>query len=126
MHHHYGDITDKIDEEPTWWDEYAVPRYCDFSPHVTANIYASEAILLQVACQSCGKRFDVAMTFNPEWDNVTATEDTEQLDYGDPPNAVCCPAGPTMNSIPIRIKEFWKREDFEWERVPDLEIEFPN
>ena len=27
--------------------------------------------------------------------------------YGDPPNIGCCPAGPTMNSVPRRVLEYW-------------------
>jgi hypothetical protein len=32
MHNHYDDILDRIDEPPTWFDDYGVPRFCEFSP----------------------------------------------------------------------------------------------
>ena len=33
------------------------------------------------------------------------------------------PAGPTMNSVPRRVLEFWRNDRFDWERVPELEID---
>lgn len=47
------------------------------------------------------------------------------LHYGDPPNIHCCAAGPTMNSIPIRVLEYWSRENplLDWQRDPALEVE---
>lgn len=38
MHASYSDITDRLGE-PQWWDENAVPRYCEFEPARVANIY---------------------------------------------------------------------------------------
>ena len=54
------------------------------------------------------------------------------LHYGDPPNSQCCAAGPTMNSEPHRVVEFWKRRSFNetwkphellWERDHSLETD---
>ena len=45
------------------------------------------------------------------------------LHYGDPPNIDCCAAGATMNSIPIRVLQFWMREHLGWERIPKLEAD---
>ena len=45
MHQHYKDILDRIDEAPTWFDDYGVPRFGDFSPSRLGNIYAYEAAL---------------------------------------------------------------------------------
>lgn len=48
----YHDIMSKLGC-PLWFDENAVPRYCEFHPHYLANIYADEAVLLHVGCQVC-------------------------------------------------------------------------
>lgn len=120
----YDDIRDRIAEPPKWFDENAVPRYCDFHPE-NCDIYATEAILLRIACQNCGREFDVAMT----WSNLDGVRRLPKLseqecpEYSDPPNVECCASGPTMNSIPLRVVEFWQRESFEWVRRPDLERE---
>ena len=42
MNTEYDDIRALIAEPPRWWDEFAVPRYCDFHPRRAANIYARE------------------------------------------------------------------------------------
>lgn len=125
MHHHYSDITDKLGE-PTWWDENAVPRYCEFGPNRGANIYAAEIALLLIACQGCGQEFRVAMSTGsyeltmgqPKLSDLVTSG---RVHYGDPPNARCCPAGPTMNSEPLRVIEFWDRRAES--RVPELEGE---
>lgn len=150
MHSAYHDIRDKIDEQPQWWDEHAVPRYCSFSPERAANIYADTCVLLLIACQNCGQQFNVCFTetmlsrYSNAW-RAAAHEDlplkkrqeiaTEQIDgsglraavenktihYGDPPNA-CCGIGASMNSVPLRVLEFWSRKAFEWKRVAELEV----
>lgn len=135
MHHHYLDITSKLGS-PLWWDEEAVPRYCDFSPKESHNIYASEVILLEISCQNCGQRFKVAMSwdehkgfYGPDgaihWTPRLSKRiaEGEGVHYGDPPNNGCCMAGPTMNSIPLKVLEFWQRNRHEWERVPGLEVD---
>ena len=134
MNHHYADIRDRISEPPIWFDEAAVPRYCPFTPEETANIYAKECALVEIACQDCGTRFLVAFSYHPMDDMLkeerfrggTLADSVREgrIHYGDPPNVLCCLAGPTMNSEPIRVVEFWQRggeNRFDWERVPDLE-----
>lgn len=120
MHQHYGDILRRIAEPPLWFDESAVPRFDPFAPNRVANIYAQEAALVWIACQGCGKRFEVAFT------NIAASDplpDGTQCDgahpmirdhiragtlhYGDPPNMECCAAGASMNSVPRRVLEYW-------------------
>jgi hypothetical protein len=127
MNHHYKDIRDKLGP-PRWFDEAAVPRYCEFSPHVTHNIYAREVALVKIACQSCGHIFQVAMSWpsnfllQPE-DSLEKRVEESSLWYVDPPNVECCPAGPTMTSITHRVLQFWRhsfRAD-KWSRVPELE-----
>jgi hypothetical protein len=135
MHHHYADIVNRIDEEPKWWDANGVPRYCKPSPDATADIYATEVAFVEIACQDCECVFLVSFTWSaPDKvfrDVARLSERVETLHYGDPPNMGCCPAGPTMNSVPLRVVEFWRQRDIEdragtrerWERVDDLEVE---
>lgn len=123
MNHHYRDIRDEIPHmEPRWWDEYAVPRYCAHSPDEVANIYADEVAFVEIACQDCGQRFLVAFSRSH---GPPLSEVSGELHYGDPPNVGCCPAGPTMNSVPLRIVEFWRltRDPWGWERDAVLERE---
>ena len=50
------------------------------------------------------------------------------IHYGDPPRHhsenQCI--GDTMNSEPLRILQFWKRDGGEWERMNEYEIIFEN
>ncbi len=132
MNHHYNDIRSKLGS-PQWWDECGVPRYCEFSPKQTNNIYARECALVLIACQNCGQTFKVAMAWN-DIDLRTCTRkpafDAEliiSLHYGDPPNIECCPSGPTMNCEDLRVLEFWRMgADHDWERVLDLEVLLPD
>ena len=121
MNHHYRDIRDKLGP-PSWWDESAVPRYVKFSPHEVANIYAKEVVLLEIACQSCGHLFEVAMSTG-SLDSWTQVVEDSSLGYGDPPNVECCAAGPTMNSDTRGILQFWRYdyEEYQWRRIPELE-----
>jgi hypothetical protein len=155
MHHHYHDITSRISENPKWWDEHAVPRYSDFAPNECADIYADEVALIEISCQSCGRRFLVAMSEN-QWmygyrmlSKISAAHDfaSEELreaagkisetpladeiregaiHFGDPPNVGCCLAGATMNCEDLRVVEYWRREATEWVRYPELEIYLPD
>lgn len=146
MHHSYRDITDRLAEHPRWWDEHAVPRYCAFSPDETANIYAEEVVLLHIICQGCSARFDVCMSSDMMMIALRSGDTShlsgddfrqrirdrslasailaDQIHYGDPPNYGCCAAGPTMNSVPMYVKEFWLRRPLlNWIRIPQLERE---
>ena len=118
MHRHYRDILSRIRQEPVWFDENAVPRFCEFSPSETANIYAQEVAFVLISCQGCGRDFRVAFTEmnlrNKLWNkknhkikNISDLIEDGSIHYGDPPNIKCCPAGPTMNSIPVRVIEYW-------------------
>lgn len=131
MHESYLDIMDKIDEKPLWWDEAGVPRYCEFHPRKCNNVYINEAALVLIQCQNCGQEFRVALTHGPMEDlysivpnlSIARRIRTSRLHYGDPPNAGCCPAGVTMNSIPLRVLEYWNTKDhFEWERDEAFEV----
>lgn len=63
--------------------------------------------------------------------------ETNEIHYGDPPNIQCCDSGPTMNSVPIEIIEYWEQiirpEDIDndtgviknlrnWTRHKELEV----
>ena len=130
MHHHYADIRERLGP-PIWWDENAVPRYCDFAPNASANIYAQQILLLLIECQNCGAEFKVCMSSDlmdlPH--GLAYAVESDEIHYGDPPNAGCCGAGSTMNSVPRRVLEFWDKYDadgdFLWDarRRPELECE---
>ena len=132
MNESYSDITSKLGE-PQWWDEAAVPRYCEFEPRRLAHVYLDEAALVEIECQGCGRTFPVAFSWG-QHDGLFADRDipslaerirADTLHYGDPPNYSCCPAGPTMNSIPRRVLQFWRKAEnlFDFERVPELEVD---
>ena len=133
MNHHYADIRSRITEPPQWWDEHAVPRYVPFSPKETANIYARECALIEIACQGCGALFNVAWSRSNHdigqnedgtcWVKESKPFDPQRFHYGDPPNAGCCPAGPTMNSEPKRVLESWRKDWPDWVRQPEKEGE---
>ncbi len=128
MHHDYSDITGLTDATPKWHDENGVPRYCDFHPDHMANIYASEAVLAAIECQRCKAEFRVAFSeLNQKhnlWDErqkmrIAFLSDLildRTLHYGDPPNTRCCDAGPSMNSIPISVIEYWVKPYIRQER----------
>ena len=130
MLHTYKDITNRLGP-PKWWDEAGVPRYCNFSPQLTNNIYATEVAYLEIACQRWAWRFTVVLS----WGAMSEVHDIPRLsqqivsgivDYGDPPNTECCLSGPTMNSIPLIVVEFWRRNTdnrLEFERISDYEID---
>lgn len=133
VNHHYNDIRSRIPEPPSWWDENATPRYGTFTPDDTASIHADEIVFLRIACQNCEREFDVCMTWGRSDAVLRKVRPLSErvperaIHYGDPPNIDCCPAGPTMNSVPLRVLEFWKKAPFSadgprWERVPGLEV----
>ena len=128
MNHHYQDITDKLGA-PKWWDENAVPRYCEFHPDARARVYANEVVFIEIHCQNCGTPFYVAMS-RGKLDILIGNRQSladeivkRTIHFGDPPNSGCCPAGPTMNSIPIKVLQYWRRDNLEWHRDSTFEIE---
>jgi hypothetical protein len=118
----YREIVDHFPTPPLWFNEDGVPRWVPFSPRECADIYADEVILMEIACQSCGHRFNVAMSHGRwDWSNGDVRAHpgwTEPPHYGDPPNIDCCPAGATMNSEHIRVIEWWVQPSAvgEWQR----------
>lgn len=136
MHESYDDIRSLIPVEPVWFDEHAVPRYCVFTPRSIANIYADEACLLEITCQGCGISFNVALSqdrigreyvSNPRRGSRGMLKHEivgKEIHYGDPPNVGCCGAGPTMNSEPRRVLEYWRKDSRrEWVRDSEFEVD---
>jgi hypothetical protein len=117
--------------EPKWWNEHAAPRYVEFNPREAANIYACEVVLALIVCQDCGREFRVcfsrdAVSAVMRERSLASLSQAHELHYGDPPNIGCCPAGPTMNSVPMRVLEYWHRgadTNHEWKRRAQHEIE---
>lgn len=135
----YRDIRERIPQEPKWFDENGVPRYCDFSPEECSTIYAKEAVLLEIACQMCAERFDVELVWDGFMDVIRNNKPRSlssalrgwlevnkeglcPLHYGDPPIHDCA-AGNTMNCVDLRAKEFWVKEQGHWKRIPELEVD---
>jgi hypothetical protein len=121
MKSHYADILALTDRPPTWWDEHGVPRYAEFHPTKCSDIYAKEAVLIGVRCQSCHAPFAVAITARAADKTIPAKQvmlcdqiAAKTLSYGDPPNRDCCPAGPTMSSSPQMVLAYWRCEHFAW------------
>jgi hypothetical protein len=113
MHQYYEDIISKLGN-PIWWDEHAVPRYCEFSPEEVADIYAREVVYFLIECQNCGRMFRVAISnsgYDKKYEKYSLIPHIleKSIGYGDPPNIRCCGAGPTMTSDNLCVLEFWHR-----------------
>jgi hypothetical protein len=141
MHSYYEDIRSRIKEEPTWYDCNGVPRYGEFKPHDSPNIYANEVLLVQISCQDCRAKFLVEFNWDYTQGLFTGRhhesfttvvnlwlKDAEKakhyppLHYGDPPAHGC--VGDTMNCYDLKIVQFWRKgEKFDFVRVPELEVE---
>ena len=138
MKHHFNFLIDAMGREenpPRWWEETGYPRWVKYHPGETSNVYADEAVLLDIACQNCDERFLVSLTSSMASSlfesghrkNIETLILEGLLHYGDPPNIGCCLAGATMNCLDLRIVEFWRKADFcEWQRIPELEIVLPD
>lgn len=122
MHTDYKDIRERIDEEPKWYDEHAVPRYCEFHPQEISNIYADKCCLFLIQCQACSQLFAVCLS-QGHYDRGDMAEAIagRELHFGDPPNIGCCNTGDCMNSVPLRTLEFWERQNGDWARVWEME-----
>lgn len=131
----YSDIKSRLGE-PLWYDDNGVPRYEEFKPDM-CGVYDDQVVLLEIGCQDCGRKFKVVNC----WDklreifrdriNRHLANPIEPLPtkvgpnyyhYGDPPNHGC--VGDTMNSEPIRVLEFWHKENCYFVRIKEQEIEW--
>jgi hypothetical protein len=124
MHTDYADIRGRIQTEPLWFDEVAVPRYCPFAPDAMANIYAREAVLVLAVCQTCLRHFQLAISRpSPDAKDLATAIHHRRLHYGDPPNVGCCDTGPTETVVELRVLEYWRRlPSNEWKREPSFEV----
>lgn len=121
----YLDITSRIAEPPRWYDRHGVPRYDAFHPDAL-DVYAVDAVLMEIACQACSRRFLVAdVGLRRHADAVSLVDAARRgwLAYGDPPRG-CCSMGATMTSLSLRAVEVWTRanDQHQWTRVPDAEV----
>ncbi|BCV23312.1 hypothetical protein kuro4_00850 [Gelria sp. Kuro-4] len=122
----YSDITKRLGP-PLWWDEYGVPRYDPFKPSM-CDVYVKKVALLIVKCQECGREFKVAVSTAFSFYEPTPNKYSWCF-YGDPPrhDDKDCPAGNTMNSIPVQVLEYWERGSSGhmcWRRRPEYECVF--
>lgn len=132
----YRDITSRLGS-PLWWDEHGVPRYDPFEPDLS-DVYDDYVALLEIACQSCRRRFQVSCGVSKTWYKVRhdgrgpmlpTAENTGSFGYGDPPphgdDLGRCP-GETMTLDLLRVVEFWRRDgrDMNWRRDPQHEVIF--
>jgi hypothetical protein len=122
MKNKFSDILQRISEAPTWWDSNGTPRFGEFHPESCPNVYATEVALLRIACQGCGRLFDVELHADPYLGKRLSDSPTE-IYYNDPPNVGCCLVGPTMSSISLHVVQFWKRNRTSgaWFRVHEHE-----
>jgi len=121
MHQDYHDITSRLGS-PVWFDECGVPRYDPFAPGMCNDIYADEAVLLEIACQRCGARFHVSDT-NRWGPSIREAIVDKAIHYGDPPHHDCI--GDTMNCEDLQVLEYWYRDQstqHAWTRDRTLEI----
>jgi len=129
----YEDITSRLGE-PLWWDERGVPRYDRFTRKLVADIYAHEIALVEIQCQSCLKRFDVAFSYgpmqqvtNPNLPSLSERVTDDTIHYGDAPrhhdaDGQGC-VGNTMNCNELRVLEFWRvSQKYDWHRLARLEL----
>lgn len=129
----YEDLTSRLGE-PLWWDEHGVPRYDPFDRKLVADIYAHEIALVEIQCQHCLRRFDVAFSYGPMQQVASpnlpslserVTDDT--VHYGDPPRHEApeghgCP-GESMNCNELRVLQFWRvSQKYDWHRLARLEV----
>jgi hypothetical protein len=135
MKNEFPDITTKLGK-PKWYDVKGYPRYCRFHPDKQSNIYASLVALIEVGCQNCERKWVVCVSVDRkdfkrhiEFPSRTSIGD---FHYGDPPSHVKEDhAGSTMNSIPLRVIQFWSKNFYpvkkgkkfiRWVRIRRYEI----
>lgn len=127
LHTTYSDIRSRIQEEPSWFDEFAVPRYGPFTPAAMANFYVREAVLVLAACQSCGRHFRLGMSrpYSKDDPDLVSAIRRRTLHYGDPPNIGCCSTGPMTTVVELKVLEYWRlrrKPGTGWERDASLEV----
>jgi hypothetical protein len=116
----YVDILSLTDRDPVWYDPNGTPRYCEYLPEVMPDVYARVIVFMRIACQCCGRQFNVGMSAGT-FDWLTTVKPRE-WHYGDPPRHNCLGAGETMNCTDIAVLRAWHRtQAAEWVRCRDEE-----
>jgi len=118
----------KPDQEPLWWDWRGVPRYAKWEPGIGLDeLPATEHALLLIRCQGCGTPFVVDAVSLSKEDGLADLIRERRLHYGDPPFKPCCSVGYSMNSVPIRVLQYWHCEytpsGIRWVRDASLEVD---
>lgn len=128
----YDDIKSRINEEPKWYTENGVPRYCDFSPKET-GVYSHFAVLVEIECQVCHQlfligegfdRFNLQAIWQNDEDNfrIKLEDVVKTWSFGDPPRHDCEWGGDTMTSNEVRFVEVWEAQNgIGWSRHPEYE-----
>ena len=130
MNREYRDLLALTPHKPSFFQEGGVPRWGAFTPGESNGVYASEVAIVEIACQGCDTRFHVLMESKRHEASLAQAIMEKSLHYGDPPNVGCCPAGPTMNSEPVSVVEYWRRNSEihwthdRWSRDTSKEIAF--
>lgn len=62
----YYDVISRIEEKPSWYTVEGYPRYGEFTPG-ECNIYSHYSALFQIACQDCGKRFNIGVDVDDDY-----------------------------------------------------------
>lgn len=124
MNRSYEDLMALTSVKPSFFQKDGVPRWGAFQPGTSTDVYAVEAVIMEISCQSCDGRFHVLMERRSHGEPTTLAQRIADgsIHYGDPPNVGCCPGGPSMNSEPVRILEYWSRERMDWTRNSSLEV----
>ena len=118
----FKDIKQRIKEDPTWYDCNGTPRYGKFHPIMSPNIYASQVLLVKIACQACGKIFLVEMNYSMQDEIYLKYPHKFSVDkvphYGDPPSHPDC-SGVTMNCDDLKVVEYWDRDNCarDWKKL---------
>lgn len=120
MHNDFKDIISAAcGAIPLWWDQNGTPRFVKHHPRHCPDIYADTVVLMEIACQSCHREFEVQMS-SGLFRNIRLQGPGKGMpNYGDPPNVGCCPSGATMTCDDLRILEWWDRNNKTrtWKRV---------
>ena len=125
----YRDLRQRLGP-PLWHDWHGVPRYDPYTPG-QQNIYAVYEVLLDLQCAACHQWFAVASCaprVRVQWPAgtvVTVVEPTWWA-WGDAPwhihpdgHGLC--EGATMVANILAVREYWRHEDFTWQRHAEWE-----
>jgi hypothetical protein len=126
MYRRYEEIREKLGE-PLWHDDQGVPRYIEFHPSL-CGVYDTHVALLNIACQSCGKRFLVAASYNAFIGfriqlSLPTSDEAGSFGFGDAPYHGGC-AGETMTTDTMEIVQFWFKRTGDWIQLSELQFRY--